>query len=144
MAEVGNVESYFPDPWADQHKRDNPGEVDKDMFLQLLVTQMRHQDPLSEQQDTGDFITQMTMFTLVEQITSMQNILEMQAMMNDRNQALHYLNREVEVADEATGETVKGEVTAVSFDGLLALVTVNGEKYPLGNVVKIGGIVDED
>ena len=39
-----------------------------DLFLQLLVAQMRYQNPLSGEQDTGQMITQLALFTMLEQV----------------------------------------------------------------------------
>jgi flagellar basal-body rod modification protein FlgD len=49
-------------------------ELGKDAFLQLLVTQMQHQDPTKPQAD-GEFIAQLAQFSSLEQLTSMQATL---------------------------------------------------------------------
>ncbi|MTI57300.1 flagellar hook capping FlgD N-terminal domain-containing protein [Geosporobacter ferrireducens] len=45
-------------------------ELDKDAFLQLLVTQLRYQDPLNPMDDK-EFVAQMAQFSALEQ---MQNL----------------------------------------------------------------------
>lgn len=47
----------------------------KDMFLKLMVTQMKHQDPL-EPMDNKDMLNQIAMFTGVEQISNLYNSFE--------------------------------------------------------------------
>jgi flagellar basal-body rod modification protein FlgD len=45
-------------------------DTDKDMFLQLLVTQLQYQDPL-EPVDNTEFIAQTAQFSLLEEMQSM-------------------------------------------------------------------------
>ena len=47
----------------------------RDAFLQLLVTQMQHQDPTQPKAD-GEFIAQLAQFSSLEQLTQMQKTLE--------------------------------------------------------------------
>jgi flagellar basal-body rod modification protein FlgD len=47
----------------------------RDAFLQLLVTQLAHQDPMKPQAD-GEFIAQMAQFSSLEQLQQMQATLE--------------------------------------------------------------------
>ena len=46
----------------------------RDAFLQLLVTQMSHQNPLQPQED-GAFIAQLAQFSSLEQLTNMNTTL---------------------------------------------------------------------
>jgi flagellar basal-body rod modification protein FlgD len=47
----------------------------RDTFLKLLVTQLRHQDPLQPQAD-GEFIAQLAQFSSLESLQQMQATLE--------------------------------------------------------------------
>ena len=47
----------------------------RDAFLQLLVTQMSHQNPLQPQED-GAFIAQLAQFSSLEQLTHMTQTLD--------------------------------------------------------------------
>jgi flagellar basal-body rod modification protein FlgD len=49
-------------------------ELGKEEFLQLLVAQLRHQDPLEPMQDT-EFIAQMSQFSSLEQLINMNKNL---------------------------------------------------------------------
>ena len=46
----------------------------RDAFLQLLVTQLQHQDPTQPKAD-GEFIAQLAQFSSLEQLTQMQKTL---------------------------------------------------------------------
>lgn len=48
----------------------------RDAFLQLLTTQLSHQDPL-QPQDNGEFIAQLAQFSSLEQLTSMRTTLDL-------------------------------------------------------------------
>ena len=50
-------------------------ELDKEAFLQLLVAQLQHQDPL-EPQDNGEFIAQMAQFSSLEQMSNMTKSMD--------------------------------------------------------------------
>lgn len=47
----------------------------RDTFLQLLVTQLTHQDPTKPQAD-GEFLAQLAQFSSLEQLQQMQSTLE--------------------------------------------------------------------
>ncbi len=57
-------------------ERNAQGTLDKDAFLQLLVTQLRYQDPLSPMDDK-QFIAQMAQFTSLEQMQNMNKSFQM-------------------------------------------------------------------
>jgi flagellar basal-body rod modification protein FlgD len=50
----------------------------RDAFLQLLVTQMSHQNPLQPQED-GAFIAQLAQFSSLEQLTNIDSTLKQMA-----------------------------------------------------------------
>jgi len=47
----------------------------RDAFLQLLTTQLQHQDP-TQPQDDGQFIAQLAQFSSLEQLTAMRQSLD--------------------------------------------------------------------
>jgi flagellar basal-body rod modification protein FlgD len=54
---------------------DRRSQMGKDAFLQLLVTQLRHQDPTAPQ-DNGEFNAQLATFSSLEQLTQIQQTLK--------------------------------------------------------------------
>lgn len=51
-------------------------DLGRDAFLQLLTTQLAHQDPLEPQAD-GEFIAQLAQFSSLEQLTEMRTTLDL-------------------------------------------------------------------
>ena len=62
---------------ADQAPKNrlNANSLGQDAFLQLLTTQLSHQDPLKPQGDT-EFIAQLAQFSSLEQLTQMRGTLD--------------------------------------------------------------------
>jgi flagellar basal-body rod modification protein FlgD len=83
----------------------------KDDFLELLITQLRHQDPTNPMKDK-EFIAQMAQFSSLEQMTNMsENFKELSGTLS-RGNALNLLGKQVIVR---TGETrVEGTVEEVT------------------------------
>ncbi|BFM06690.1 flagellar hook assembly protein FlgD [Halioxenophilus aromaticivorans] len=53
----------------------NSDELGRDVFLQLLTTQLQHQDPLSPQENS-EFVAQLAQFTQVESLDQLSNSFE--------------------------------------------------------------------
>ncbi len=58
-----------------QNKKIQSGDLDKDAFLRLLVTQLQNQDPLNPMEDR-EFIAQMAQFSSLEQMQNLNKTLE--------------------------------------------------------------------
>ncbi len=67
--DVSEVQGRYKEH-SSEKKNDFASNMDKDMFLELLVAQMRNQDPLNPMEDR-EFIAQMAQFSSLEQ---MQNL----------------------------------------------------------------------
>lgn len=113
----------------------------KDVFLKLLVTQLRYQDPLNPQ-DNSAFVAQMAQFTSLEQL---QNInatltrlvaLQSQSAGNVINHAPAYLGLTVTVAGE-DGVPVSGTVSAVEYRQGKPLLVINGVRHGLENLLEV-------
>jgi len=55
----------------------------KDAFLNLLVTQLQHQDP-TQPQDGSEFVAQLAQFSSLEQLTGMRQSLDALGMTDDQ------------------------------------------------------------
>ena len=106
-----------------------------DTFLQLLITQMRYQDPFSGQQDMSQFMNQVAQFTMLERLIKLQQSMDAFTEQQGYTQALNLLNRNVEINDD--GFFFEGEVTAVSFIGGVPMIKIDGKEYPLNMITKV-------
>ncbi len=70
-----------------------PGEVDKNMFLQLMVAQLRNQDPLNPSDGT-QFVAQLAQFQQLEQTLNMSQ--DIGAMRQDLDQIAAATNTAVQ------------------------------------------------
>jgi flagellar basal-body rod modification protein FlgD len=80
----------------------------KDDFLKLLVTQLRHQDPLSPL-DQNEFIAQTAQFGSLEQLQNIRSVLEAQ-------QALSGVSSLTQAAN-FVGRQIQSNTAQVVFDG---------------------------
>ena len=109
------------------------GNLDKDAFLQLLVAQMKYQDPLEPTSNT-EYISQLATFSSLEEMQNMTSAMNLQRASNLVGQEVY-----VKVTDPTTGNVdyEHGKVNFVSYQNGKAYVNVNGEDYPLDNVESI-------
>lgn len=106
--------------------------MDKESFLQLLVAQMKYQDPLEPTSNT-EYISQYAQFSQVESIQNMSANMDLQ-------RASSLVGKEVYVETTTSeGETrmIRGKVDYVSFENNKAYVFINETPYPLESVQSI-------
>ena len=101
--------------------------LNKDEFLQLLVGQLKNQNPLSPV-GSQEFMSQMAAFSTLEQVTNLAVSNEELNGMISTNQALSLVGHPVTYLKE-DGTKVEGTVESVDF----------GEK---GTSLTIGGVSD--
>lgn len=120
--------------WGSLNKREPSAEMDKNAFLQLLITQMKYQDPLNPMDDR-DFLGQMAQFSALEQ---MQNLNATYA----KTQAYSMIGKTVTgtYQNPVTGEytDVEGFVDAVTTKGSEVFLYVDGYDIPLSSVTVVG------
>lgn len=109
------------------------GNLDKDAFLQLLVAQMKYQDPLEPTSNT-EYISQLATFSSLEEMQNMTGAMNLQRASNLVGEEVY-----IKTTDPTTGSTgyVHGKVNFVTYQNGKAFVNVNGEDYPLDDVDSI-------
>ncbi|MBF4574955.1 flagellar hook assembly protein FlgD [Frondihabitans sp. VKM Ac-2883] len=112
--------------------------MDSEMFLQLLVSQLKNQDP-SSPMDTNAMISQTTQLAMMEQVTNNTTTGNENFSLQMRISAANLVGKQV-TYDDGTGTTVTGTASSVSFTGSVPTVSVGGKDVPLDS---ISGIVDK-
>jgi flagellar basal-body rod modification protein FlgD len=90
-------------------------KMDKDMFLKLLVAQLKYQDP-TKPADATAFLSQTAQFTQVEKLDNVSSSLQSMVISQQILQASGLVGRTVTYAG-TDGTDVTGVVTSATFSG---------------------------
>jgi len=112
--------------------------MDRNAFLRLLVTELRHQDPTQPMQDR-EFIAQMAQFSSLEQITGMNSAMQTLQQSFRAGEAYSMLGKRVDYVNTATGEVVSGTVSRVTQRENAWRLMVNGREIELSQVQSVYG-----
>lgn len=119
-------------------------QLGKNAFLQLMVAQMKNQDPLNPSSNT-QFVAQLAQFSSLEQMqnvaqedAAIQTTLGQLLSLSQVNFAHQLLGTKVTV-NSANGTQVQGTVSAVSYNNGSPEMIVNGTKYPMSALQQMGG-----
>ena len=116
-----------------EKKKGASDSVDKEQFLNLLVTQLKYQDPL-QPMDNTEYVSQLATFSELEQ---MQNVAKSSEVSRATTMVGSLVT--VEQTNEVTGATteVTGKVDFVSVSGSNVKVSVNDVLYELDKVKQV-------
>lgn len=117
-------------------------DMDSEVFMSLLVAQLRNQDP-SSPMDTNQMISQTTQLAMMEKMNELAITGQEDFSLQMRIAASTVVGKEVTYTGE-TGETVSGIAGAVSFAGPVPMVTIDGVDVPLDYIsgIKAGSSSD--
>ena len=105
------------------------GTLGKDAFLNLLVAQMKYQDPLEPTSNT-EYISQYATFSQVEQMQNMAATMEL-----TRASSLVGKMVEIQTTDSnGNAKSVQGTVEYVVYENNQAFVSVDGNLYSADDV----------
>lgn len=103
--------------------------MDKEAFLQLLVAQMKYQDPLEPTSNT-EYISQYATFSELEQMQNMSATLEL-----SRASSLVGQTVLMKVTDSSGNTTsVQGNVDYIVYENNKAYLSINGDLYSLDDL----------
>ena len=127
----GEIQQTAAETSAKKATKSNSG-MDKDAFLQLLVAQMKYQDPLEPTSNT-EYISQYAQFSQVEQMQNMSSSMDLQ-------RASSLVGKEVYIkTTTSSGDTklVQGRVDYVSYENNKAYLYINEQKYSIDDLDSI-------
>jgi flagellar basal-body rod modification protein FlgD len=111
----------------------------KDMFLKLLVAQLKNQDPTSPM-DQKDMMAQMAQFTSVEQMTAMVDTLKTMSFNTTVAQSVGLIGKNVDyvTSSEINATIESSSVSGVSMaNGEIKLQLANGTKVDPSSIVRV-------
>jgi len=118
-------------------------ELGRDAFLQLLVLEMQHQNPL-EPLSNSEMLSQLAQFSSLEQMNNLNDsFADLSGNIDQLNfiSATGLLGRHISGIDMA-GQPREGVVEQVHLDGSVVYLTVDGALMSMAGVIGIG--VGED
>ncbi|MCR4675180.1 MAG: flagellar hook capping protein [Lachnospiraceae bacterium] len=125
VQEISNGEVVSDKTATSSSTTSNSTDSTKEMFLQLLVTEMQYQDPL-EPTDNSQYVQQMATFSQVEALNSVsENVTQIQAS--------SLVGNYVTITTD-DGTTLEGCVDYVTTDSDEIKVSVEGELYDIDTV----------
>jgi len=109
--------------------------LDSEAFMQLLVTQLRNQDP-SSPMDTNQMIAQTTQLAMMEKLTSMDGTAQEGFALQMRQAAAALIGHTVSYLDKS-GTAQTGVASSVSYAGPVPIVTIGDQKLPLDAILGV-------
>lgn len=124
-------------------------ELGKDAFLQLLITQLQHQDPTNPMDDR-EFISQMAQFSSLEQMQNMTKAMESLLASQQQTQLMNYstfIGKEIKWHELTEQKDEKGDfivnegtgiIESLKFvDGDVVFKLTDGKEITPGNISAI-------
>ena len=110
--------------------------MDGDMFMNLLVIQLKNQDP-SSPMDTNAMMAQTTQLAMMEKLNELASNSSQDFSLQMRSAAAALIGKTVSYAGP-DGSAVTGTASSVSFAGATPQVSVNGTSIAMDALTGIG------
>jgi flagellar basal-body rod modification protein FlgD len=109
---------------------------DQDTFLQLMVAQMKYQDPMNPT-DSSQFLSQTAQFTSLEKMSAVADQMTLLTQSQSAFGAASLIGKTVRWVDD-TGAEKSGTVGGTTFTASGPLLSVDGQAVPLTLVTSVG------
>ena len=131
--EINNMQNWTAQQEALKSKTEGTSnELDQDMFLKLMLEQLKYQDPLNPMSNQ-EFLAQQAQFTQIEQLTQLNETIEANSGLT---QGMDLIGKEVTLVDpDDADNTITGVVEEAVFYQNGCAVKVNGKEYPAGLIL---------
>jgi flagellar basal-body rod modification protein FlgD len=120
-------------------------QLDKTAFMDLLVAQLKNQDPL-DPASNEEFVGQLATFSSLEQLENVNdNIMTMvllqqsNALLEQMTQSSGLIGQSVDWLNPQTGESGSGIVQSVKIEEGTAFLDVDGQSVALLDITKVNG-----
>lgn len=127
------VDGKVPDTGTTVEKKTNSNEMGKDAFLQLLVAQMKYQDPLEPTSNT-EYVAQLATFSQLEATQNTTASMDIQ-------RASSLIGKDVimSVRNASTGDVnyVQGRVDSMEMNNGKPYLNIMGNLYDASDVVSV-------
>ena len=110
---------------GDKLKNGSNSTLGPDAFLQLMMTQLTHQDP-TQPSDPTQYLSELAQFTQVEQETNTAQSTAQSATAQAVSSAVSLIGHTVSYLDQQSGQTVSGTVQKVAITSSGPTLTING------------------
>lgn len=108
--------------------------MDQDAFLQLMMAQMKNQDPMNPTDNT-QMLQQQASFTQISELQKMNKTL---GTSNQFVQASSLIGKQVSITDPDNSlNTIEGVVSEARMNGTGTNILVNNVEYPVASVTSI-------
>ncbi|QJD83376.1 flagellar hook capping FlgD N-terminal domain-containing protein [Cohnella herbarum] len=131
-----NIWPYYSSQNVQAAARKPVKEMGKDQFLQILVTQLRNQDPMQPMQDK-EFIAQMAQFSSLEQMMNMSK--EVTALRQSAGMVAGLIGKEISWFEETEAGVVQhsGTVSSVLWSEGVQYAKVENVNVPIDEIISI-------
>ena len=150
--EITNLQNQTAFTQSNTTDRTTSSTNDSSMFLNLMLQQLKNQDP-TQPTDNTEWLSQLAQYSSLEQMTQMNTGLTncmnyISAMYKDMSmnaeitQTLSMVGKEVTITvpdenDSTKTTEITGKVTEANFKDGTGKVKVNGEYYSISNITSI-------
>jgi len=117
-----------------QEEMQRATSLGKDDFFELLITQLKNQDPLDPMKNE-DFIAQMAQFSSLEQMYNMNQSMGEFLKVQTLSEGATLVGKTVETVNPDDGKIISGKVEKVSFEDDMSFIHLdNGMKVSIDEI----------
>lgn len=114
-------------------KKTGNSSLDKDAFMQLLVTQLQNQDPTSPMDDK-EFISQMAQFSSLEQMQNVAKSIDSLSEIAKQSQLMQYnsfIGKDVTWHEASDKKDEKGNAIINTGNGIVSKIAFSGDSVKI-------------